>query len=285
MGYDIFQLGALYLGNKIQPVPQRPERDGDIPQYDGQAVISIVPASQEKSITWVKPSGLNLLVADRVLLLNVSWQDLDNNSLVVGKRILIDGQYFRCRLIQTGEDEGVDNEWDEIINITGSENGLWHWQSMYFWGKDVIAGDPSLRMVRGYMTARTCNDYESDYRDSEAIGFRPVLEPLGSISPVTIKTKLDGASFQISRLPGGEGCWPVLQPAEKGAFSDVQDGIQTKMYTFMENGHPVHVGEQVKDLTKLVLTDRYYGDEYLVPWTISNGVAVASQPLLKRSKS
>lgn len=51
------------------------------------------------------------------------------------------------------------------------------------------------------------------------------------------------------------------------------------MYALTENGRPVHMDEQVKDITKLTLTDRYYGDEYLVPWVISNGVAVASQSL------
>lgn len=279
MDYDIFQFGTLWLDDKIQPIPQCPEKCGDVPRYDGQAGISIAFAStsQEKNITWVKPSGLNLLVADRVLLINVSWQDLDNNGFVTGKRVLIGGQYFRCRLLQTGTDTGVDNEWDEILNVTGTMNGLWHWEDMYFWGKDVIDWDPSLRMVRGYLTARNCNDYEADYREDEAIGFRPVLEPLGSNSPVILGTKLDGLSFRMSSLPGGNGFWPVLQPAQQGGFSDVPNGQQVKMYSFMEDGRPVCMGEQVKDPAKLTLTDRYFGDEFLIPWTISNGVAVAKQ--------
>lgn len=33
-------------------------------------------------------------------------------------------------------------------------------------------------------------------------------------------------------------------------------------------------------MSQLELTDRYYGDEYLIPWTISNGVAVADKSLL-----
>lgn len=49
------------------------------------------------------------------------------------------------------------------------------------------------------------------------------------------------------------------------------------MYAFTENGRPIHMDEQVKDPAKLTLTDHYYGDEFLVPWTISNGVAVADQ--------
>lgn len=55
------------------------------------------------------------------------------------------------------------------------------------------------------------------------------------------------------------------------------------MYTFMESGHPICFGEPVKDAAKLTLTDRYFGDEYLIPWTISNGVAVANQALQQQN--
>ena len=48
------------------------------------------------------------------------------------------------------------------------------------------------------------------------------------------------------------------------------------MYTFTENGWPIHMDEPVKDPSKLTLTDRYFGDEYLVLWVVSNGIAVAS---------
>ena len=48
------------------------------------------------------------------------------------------------------------------------------------------------------------------------------------------------------------------------------------MYTVTENGLPIHMDESVKDPSRLTLTDHYYGDEFLIPWTISNGVAVAS---------
>lgn len=51
------------------------------------------------------------------------------------------------------------------------------------------------------------------------------------------------------------------------------------MYAFTEDGRPIHMDEHIKDPTKLTLTDRYFGDEYLVPWVISNGVAVASRSL------
>lgn len=57
------------------------------------------------------------------------------------------------------------------------------------------------------------------------------------------------------------------------------------MYTLMEGGHPIHFEAAIKDANKLTLTDRYFGNEYLVPWVISNGVAVAAKSILKQDKS
>lgn len=283
MGYSIFKFGAIYLDDKIQPIPQWPERVEDIPQYDGQAAISIGLAGKEESITWVKPDGLNLLIADRVLLVDVSWEDLDKNGLVRAKPILIDGQYFRCRLLQVGKREDTPNEWDKVMHETGEENSLWHLKGTYFWGADMSFYSASRCAVRGYFSARTWNSFTATYRDAN-VGFRPVLEPLLSDNPIP-NINLDGINFQLSSLPGGEGFCPILQSAQGNVFKDVPAGGKVRMYTFVEGGKPIHFGATVEDANKLTLTDRYFGDEYLVPWVISNGIAVASQSLLQKGEN
>ena len=48
MCYSSFEFGVLYLGNKIQYTPQIPTSIGDVPQYDGQATISIGAAKNKK---------------------------------------------------------------------------------------------------------------------------------------------------------------------------------------------------------------------------------------------
>ena len=277
MGYSIFKFGAIYLDDKIQPIPQWPERDRDIPQYDGRATISIVSTNQEKSITWIKPNGLNLLIADRVLLSGVSWKDLDKNGFVKGEPILIDGQYFRCRLLQVGEDEDTLNEWDAALDETGKDNTLWHWNKMFFWGVDMSAHNVSYRAVRGYSSARTWA-HDTTRSRSASVGFRPALEPLSSDNP-TSNINLDGTDFQLTIFSGEEGFHLILQPAQDDAFRDIPVGSKGRMYTFIENGNPVHMDGQIKDVTKLTLTDRYFGDEFLIPWVISNGIAVASQSM------
>lgn len=285
MSYSVFKFGALYLDDKIQPIPQQPIMFGDIPKYDGQANISIASANQEKSITWVKPSGLNLLVADRVLLVDVSWQDLNNDGFVAGKRILIDGQYFRCRLLQVGavKDKGVPNEWDKALNETVEDNTLWHWEEMYFLGADISAYGMKHRAVRGYSSARYWSDNHAARRNM-FVGFRPALEPLPA-DDATPNINLDGIDFCLRSIPGGESFYPILQPIQEDVFADIPVGGKVRMYTLMENGHPIHMDEQVRSVTKLTLTDHYFGDEFLIPWVISNGVAVVNQSLPQQEKS
>lgn len=281
MDYSIFKFGALYLDDKIQPVPQQPEIDGDIPQYDGKASISLGTLASE-GINWIKPIDSNLLVADRVLLTKVSWEDLDKDGLVAGKTVLLNGQHFRCRLLQVGDEEGVPNEWDKVLHKTVGDNSLWHWENIFFWGADISAYNMSNRAVRGYYSARYW--YHDGATDrSVDVGFRPALEPLPSDTPTT-DINLDGVDFQLSSLPGGEGFCPILQPARGNVFKDIPVGRKVRMYTFLEGGKPIHVGATVKDISKLTLADSYYGDEYLVPWVISNGIAIASQSFPKKSQ-
>ena len=63
MGYNYFLLGSLYLGDSVQPIPQQPWTGGDISQYIDGTSISIGEAEPGKKITWLKPNGMNLLVA------------------------------------------------------------------------------------------------------------------------------------------------------------------------------------------------------------------------------
>ena len=281
MGYDIFKFGALYLGDKAQHFPERPAVNGDIPQYDGSSTISISPVTREEEpITWIKPYGINILIADRVLLTKVSWKDLNRNGFVNGKEIVIEGQHFRCRLLHVGNTRVVPNEWDKVLNETEENNALWHWKDMYFWGNDVSTFGVLPRAIRGYHSARFWGSLSATTRHV-GVGFRPILKPLASDNIVP-NCQLDGVYFQLRSIPGGEGFCPVLQPTQKNIFGSIPTGHQVQMYTFVEDGHPVHLDKAVKDVSKLMLTDRYYADEYLVTWIISNGVAIASKTLIQQ---
>lgn len=280
MGYDIFKFGAVWVAGKPLYFPQNPT-PMNIPWYDEVSVVAIGPAKEEP-ISWVKPNGMNLLIADRVLLANISWEDLAKNSFIRGKQTTIGGQRFRCRLLQIGAEPDAPNEWDQALNITGVDNFVWHWKEMLFWGLEAMPKQENLHAVRGQSPNHwTCL---SSTRTDD-IGFRPALEFLGA-EDETPNCTLDGVDFHLSSIPGGEWFCPILQPIQKDIFKDIPDNRQIKMYTLLKNGHPVYTDaflpDVTSDTTRLEITDRYFGDEYLIPWTISNGIAVANQSLVQQ---
>lgn len=192
----------------------------------------------------------------------------------------MDGQRFCCRLLQVGEKEDVSNEWDRALDATSEDNTLFHWEDAYFWGADISAYDVSCHPTRGWNSARDWGHESATYR-CDHLGFRPVLEPLPSDNPIH-NINLDGTDFQLTSFSGSDTFYPILQPIQKNIFKGIPVESKVRMYTLTEDGCPIHMDEPVKDPSKLALTDRYYGDEYLVPWVISNGVAVASQSLKQK---
>lgn len=159
-------LGSLYQDSKsVTPgAKYRP----------GQA-ISFGDAVPNKAISWVPANGL--LIADRCLLNNISWDDLDAQGLVFGKEIKVQGFRFMARLLKVGDDEDVPNEWDTALDAVGEDDALWHWHKLFFWGQESVPGVASSRATRGYISARdwVWHDSSSRYAD---LGFRPVLVPL-----------------------------------------------------------------------------------------------------------
>ena len=280
MRYNTFQFGHVFVNGVPQEVPQTPAIPGTIPRYDERSdfLIKIGELPQKGGITWVKPNGMNLLVADRVLLVAVSWETLALNGFATGVNVVYGGQRFLCRLLQVGEDEGMLNEWDEVLDVAGNYDKLWHWSGVSFWGLDKAFS--SYAAVRGNASSRFWGASDTKTIDTQ-IGFRPVLIPLGAKKPAP-NCKLDGEDFCLSKIPGTKGFCPILQPILRGAFANIPNGEQLKMYTITENGRPVCMNKPVRDMSNLKLTDHYFGDRYLVSWTISNGIAVASQTLQQK---
>lgn len=126
-----------------------------------------------KDLRWVVVNGL--LIADRPLLINISWDDLNRQGLVFGEPVTINGQQFLCRLLKVGTRDGTPNEWDAALDAAGKGNGLWHWDSSFFWGQETPHS--SNRALRGYESARHWNWSASTSR-AASLGFRPVLDPL-----------------------------------------------------------------------------------------------------------
>lgn len=210
------------------PLPTKPWRNddaaggnagyGDIPNMSGSMAnytIGNTPSAEANKLQWhkIQDGDKTLLICDRVLLVSVSWDDLNAQGLVSGKEITIDGARYKCRLLTGGSNyRGSDgysggtptnNEWDRFVTreevITGlpaplssdldstmnstdhtsTHNLFWHWVGVYSWCQEVYSSNASRRALRGFNSAR-CWDYNSSSGRYANLGFRPVLEVLNT---------------------------------------------------------------------------------------------------------
>ena len=173
------------------------------------------PSADANKLQWVKikDGDKTLLICDRVILVSVSWDDLNGQGYVTGKTITIDGTKYKCRLLTGGSNRRnndwyaggtpTNNEWDRFITreevITGlpapvssdldtnlnttdhnsTHNQLWHWVGVYSWCQETWAENASHRARRGYNSARLWGNRSSGTRGVH-VGFRPVLEVLNT---------------------------------------------------------------------------------------------------------
>lgn len=173
------------------------------------------PSADANKLQWVKikDGDKTLLICDRVILVSVSWDDLNGQGYVTGKTITIDGTKYKCRLLTGGSNRRnndwyaggtpTNNEWDRFITreevITGlpapvssdldtnlnttdhssTHNQLWHWVGVYSWCQETWAENASYRAYRGFPSARRWYFSSSGGR-YVYVGFRPVLEVLNT---------------------------------------------------------------------------------------------------------
>ncbi|MFM8681131.1 MAG: hypothetical protein ACKOGH_16235 [Alphaproteobacteria bacterium] len=222
-------LGALACDGRVLPRPSRPwlvdlsvlkpfdfAPPGDIAEFEPRPdfarwALVDTPPRPEDALRWneVEADGRRLLVCDRVILVRVSWDDLDAAGYVEGRDITIDGRRFSCRLLSGGEafragEDGYaggapGNEWDDIVggraHVAGApapparaasdaldahaladpHNRLWNWFGAVSWTREPYRPDPRVRVCRGFHAAGYFYLNTRSHRH-EDIGWRPVLE-------------------------------------------------------------------------------------------------------------
>ena len=173
------------------------------------------PSDDANKLQWVKikDGDKTLLICDRVILVNVSWDDLNGQGYVTGKTVTIDGAKYKCRLLTGGSNyrngdpyaggSPTNNEWDRFItreevvsglpapvssdldtnqnstDFNSTHNKFWNWFYVYSWCQETYSGNASYRAFRGYFSARNCSWDASSNRNASC-GFRPVLEILNT---------------------------------------------------------------------------------------------------------
>lgn len=173
------------------------------------------PSADANKLQWIKikDGDKTLLICDRVILVSVSWDDLNAQGYITGKTVTIDGTKYKCRVLTGGSNRRnndwyaggtpTNNEWDRFVtreevisglpapvssdldtslNITdhnSTHNQLWHWAGVYSWCQETYAENASSRARRGYRSARFW-DSDSSGNRNVYVGFRPVLEILNT---------------------------------------------------------------------------------------------------------
>ena len=174
------------------------------------------PAAEANQLQWhkIQDGDKTLLICDRVILVNCSWNDLNSQGYITGKEVTIDGAKYKCRVLTggTGPRSSNDyysggtptnNEWDRFITreevITGlpapvssdldstqnatdlnsTHNQFWNWYYVYSWCQETYSGNSSYRAYRGCISARLWDYNSATYRYA-TLGFRPVLEVLNT---------------------------------------------------------------------------------------------------------
>ena len=172
------------------------------------------PSAAANKLQWhkIKDGDKILLICDRVILVSVSWDDLNAQGYVTGKTVTIDGAKYKCRLLTGGSNyrngdtyaggTPTNNEWDRFITreevISGlpaplssdldttlnatdkssAHNQFWNWMGVYSWCQETYAANAAFRAHRGYYSARYWG-LSAPVRGVR-LGFRPVLEVLNT---------------------------------------------------------------------------------------------------------
>lgn len=233
---DLVKLGTFYKANSKQLLPTNPWRSGSTPGGGNLAVFSAGQTLEIRDtdnndaykLRWreVNVGAKKLLVADRNILEQVSWNDLNDQGLIFGKEITIDGQNYKLRVLTGGSNyrSGSDaysggsptnNEWDQIIvneaNHAGlpkpvasdldstlndtdknsAHNQFWNWYYIRSWAQETYTGSGTNRALRGHYSARYWNSFTATNRYT-SVGWRPVLEVLNSSPLISGDTQNQG---------------------------------------------------------------------------------------------
>ena len=118
-------------------------------------------------------------------------------------------------------------EWDALVQATGGNNTIIHWDRMYSWCRDTDPDWASRRAVRGWVSARYWNYYTATHR-YVYVGFRPTFEvlhpdpltPDGTI--ITVGTLyMDGKPVRVSKNPTKDGAVPNYIPGARLEFREM----------------------------------------------------------------
>lgn len=201
------KLGTLYINGAKQKCPTDLVGYNDIYEYMGEKIeIKDSDKNDGNKLSWIEinDNDKKLLICDRNILKGISWDELNNQNLVFGKVVIIDGQKYMLRLLKGGDKkkDDVDNEWNKYIvnqdeisglplsteydksdknkknsldRLNGKNNTLWHWVDICSLTQNVKREKSCI--IRGFYSNTYFNDVKKEV-SYKTVGYRPVLEAI-----------------------------------------------------------------------------------------------------------
>lgn len=204
------QFGTLYLNGIKQKQPLDLEDFKDMPKYaEGNIEIRNTDRNNDYKLSWVEIAmdDKRLLVCDRNILKDVSWNELNSQGLIYGKIVTIEGRKYILRVLSGGDgrSKNVDySEWDKYIRNAddilglpecteadlkdatadsyfeqqnGDSNKLWNWYKFCSFTQGDYCISDRFTVIRGFYSTMSTH-YANKDKKYETIGYRPVLELL-----------------------------------------------------------------------------------------------------------
>ena len=167
--------------------------------YAGTVDAYSLKNEADKDTTSYKHS---LFIADYAMTHTVSWNELNEKSLIFGKDYVAGGVDYTLRAPSAGTAYNghygesaipANNEWDTILKKSGQDSEdnttgyIKNWWPMASWGQDTWSNDTRGRTLRGYTSAHFCYGHPAT-GSIEDLGFRPVLELPTDLAADSLKT-------------------------------------------------------------------------------------------------
>ena len=236
----------------------------------------------------------SLFIADYNLTHTVSWNELNEKSLLFGKDYAGGGVAYSLRAPSAGSHYAAglnaggtpkNNEWDVILNKAKQDNNdntngyIKNWQEIYSWGQDKNGLTPSRdRSLRGYRASRYWYTEHTAVADA-TIGFRPVLELPTDLTADSLKA----VELRLgANMPGETGdCINIIVKKGESFTAPATEGLSrpnsvpqdTQLCWSDENGNCYKPGDTVPaDVSGLSLTGGY--EVTYRPGTYGTGSAV-----------
>ncbi|MCW6094754.1 hypothetical protein LAV60_16390 [Clostridium sporogenes] len=201
----ILKFGSFAIDGYTRPIPTKPwvtggypgslsaRGNGDIYALKPGETITLknTDSNSNYQLTWVyiKDGNKQLYISTKVLVTNVSWDDLNAKGMIFGTPVTIDGKEYKLSVMTNYNWRGIVENRFNIVGLPipttedttqvntygqldGKHNEVWNWWGIRTICQDIQGGEA---LCRGYSGANGAH-YWATSDSSNEVGWRPVLE-------------------------------------------------------------------------------------------------------------